>query len=94
MDFLELNTACSLLLFRDVARRLFVMNCETSECKSMLQHCSYVQWVPDTPDVAVAQSGGNLCVWYSAASFFLASVTGGGGGGKSYIRTLHPNPNT
>ena len=34
---------------------------------TLLNFCSFVQWVPDS-DVVVAQSRGQLCVWYSIAN--------------------------
>lgn len=32
---------------------------------SLLDYCSYVQWVPNS-DVIVAQSSDQLCIWYQA----------------------------
>ena len=34
---------------------------------TLLNYCQYVQWVPGS-DVVVAQSRGNLCVWYSLSA--------------------------
>lgn len=31
---------------------------------TVLNYCSYVQWVPDS-DVVVAQNRNNLCIWYN-----------------------------
>lgn len=37
---------------------------ETQSRCSLLNYCSYVQWVPQS-DVVVAQSRTNLCIWYN-----------------------------
>lgn len=37
---------------------------ESDKTLNMTNHCSYVQWVPQS-DVVVAQNGLNLCVWYN-----------------------------
>eukprot|EP00854_Cymbomonas_tetramitiformis_P006568 gene6568-7868_t len=64
IDWLELNTRASHLLFRDKKRQLHLFNLAKMERTTMLHYCSYVQWVPQS-DVVVAQNRGNLCVWYS-----------------------------
>ena len=68
IDWLELNETGRKLLFRDKRRRLklFDLN-EHDEAVggiSILDHCSYVQWVPMS-DVIVAQNRSNLCIWYN-----------------------------
>jgi intraflagellar transport protein 172 len=64
VDWLELNTRATHLLFRDKKRQLHLYNLAKQERITMLHYCSYVQWVPQS-DVVVAQNRGNLCVWYS-----------------------------
>jgi intraflagellar transport protein 172 len=64
IDWLELNRRATKLLFRDKNRQLFLYNIATQERSTLLNFCSYVQWVPDS-DVVVAQNRGDLCVWYS-----------------------------
>eukprot|EP00668_Euglena_longa_P000083 GGOE01000099.1.p1 GENE.GGOE01000099.1~~GGOE01000099.1.p1 ORF type:complete len:1743 (+),score=650.33 GGOE01000099.1:779-5230(+) len=64
VDWLELNRRATKLLFRDKSRQLFLYNLATHERTTLLNFCSYVQWVPDS-DVVVAQNRGDLCVWYS-----------------------------
>ena len=36
----------------------------TGTKSTVLNYCSYVQWVPDS-DVVVAQNRNNLCIWYN-----------------------------
>jgi intraflagellar transport protein 172 len=67
IDFLELNGRANLLLFRDKRRHLHLFNVDTQQRTQLLQFCTYVQWVPQS-DVVVAQSRGNLCVWYNINS--------------------------
>mmetsp|Transcript_137045 Transcript_137045/g.238278 ORF Transcript_137045/g.238278 Transcript_137045/m.238278 type:complete len:1651 (-) Transcript_137045:230-5182(-) len=64
IDWLELNRRATKLLFRDKNRQLYLYNIATQERSTLLNFCSYVQWVPDS-DVVVAQNRGDLCVWYS-----------------------------
>lgn len=64
IDWLELNSRASLLLFRDKRRYLHLYNLETQLRSQLLNFCTYVQWVPGS-DVVVAQSRSNLCVWYN-----------------------------
>ncbi|GBG85805.1 hypothetical protein CBR_g40614 [Chara braunii] len=54
IDWLELNPRASHLLYRDKKRQLHLFNIVTQERVSLLNYCSYVQWVPDS-DVIVAQ---------------------------------------
>lgn len=64
VDWLELNARGRLLLFRDKRRRLHLYDVGAGARHTLLPHCSYAQWVPDS-DVVVAQRRGTLCVWYS-----------------------------
>lgn len=64
IDWLELNETSTFLLFRDKKRQLHLYNIEEQSRSTLLNYCSYVQWVPDS-DVVVAQNRTNLCVWYS-----------------------------
>ncbi|CAG9326113.1 unnamed protein product [Blepharisma stoltei] len=64
IDFLELNASATKLLYRDKRRQLMLYNIKTQTKSTLLQFCSYVQWVPNS-DVVVAQSRNNLNVWYN-----------------------------
>jgi intraflagellar transport protein 172 len=55
------------LLFRDKKRQLNIFDINSQHRTTLLNFCSYVQWVPNS-DVVVAQSRGNLCIWYSIDS--------------------------
>jgi intraflagellar transport protein 172 len=55
------------LLFRDKKRQLNIFDINSQQRTTLLNFCSYVQWVPNS-DVVVAQSRGNLCIWYSIDS--------------------------
>ncbi|VDK73481.1 unnamed protein product [Litomosoides sigmodontis] len=65
IDWLELNEMATKLLFRDKRSRLMLADLKTDRKISMLDYCSYVQWVPSS-DVIVAQSNDQLCIWYQA----------------------------
>jgi len=52
------------LLFRDKRRHLHLYDLKTQQRTTLLDYCSYVQWVPGS-DVVVAQNRSSLCVWYS-----------------------------
>ncbi|KAI8469208.1 MAG: intraflagellar protein IFT172 [Monoraphidium minutum] len=67
IDWLELNQRGSHLLFRDKARRLYLFDVAAQERAPLLGFCQYVQWVPGS-DCAVAQSRGELCVWYGVGA--------------------------
>lgn len=67
IDWLELNETCRKLLFRDKKMRLHLLDLESDKRTSLLEYCSYVQWVPQS-DVVVAQGRGSLCVWYNIDS--------------------------
>ena len=64
IDWLELNSRATHLLFRDKKKNLHIYNIKGQERVTLLNYCSYVQWVPNS-DVVVAQNRSNLCVWYS-----------------------------
>ena len=64
IDYLELNPSGSKMLFRDKRRQLLLYNIKTQTRSTLLQFCTYVQWVPKS-EVVVAQSRNNLNVWYS-----------------------------
>jgi intraflagellar transport protein 172 len=67
LDWLELSQRGDKLLFRDKKRQLNIYDIATQQRSTLLCFCSYVQWVPNS-DVVVAQSKGNLCIWYSIDS--------------------------
>lgn len=65
IDWLELSETGDRLLFRDRKMRLWLVSPVAGGRKlSVLGSVSWVQWVPQS-DVAVAQSGGELAVWYN-----------------------------
>ena len=66
IDWLELSGRGNLVLFRDKRRRLHLFNVATQTRHTLLDLCSYAQWVPGS-DVVVAQRGRQLCVWYNIA---------------------------
>ncbi|KAI9096123.1 hypothetical protein DFS34DRAFT_154359 [Phlyctochytrium arcticum] len=67
IDWLELSGKGTKLLFRDKKRQLHLYDVPTQTRTTLLNFCSYVQWVPNS-DVVAAQSRGNLCIWYSIDS--------------------------
>jgi hypothetical protein len=48
----------------DLFLQLNLIDIETQNRTTILNYCSYVQWVPGS-DVVVGQNRGNLCVWYN-----------------------------
>ncbi|KAI4469975.1 hypothetical protein MML48_1g12569 [Holotrichia oblita] len=64
IDWLELSETGHKLLFRDVKQRLMLVDVNTSEKKCIFSSVSFIQWV-ESSDVAVAQSGTALAVWYN-----------------------------
>ncbi|KAJ4427860.1 hypothetical protein ANN_23861 [Periplaneta americana] len=64
IDWLELNETGHKLLFRDKKMRLTLLDIARDQKNSILNFCTFVQWVPGS-DVVVAQSRNNLCVWYN-----------------------------
>lgn len=67
IDWIELNETGHKLLFRDNKFKLYLFDIESGQKTSVLNYCSYVQWVPGS-DVVVAQNRGNLCIWYNIES--------------------------
>jgi len=67
VDWLELNGRGNLLLFRDRSRHLHLYDVDVQTRTTLLDYCTYVQWVPGS-DVVVAQNRSNLCVWYNIHS--------------------------
>ena len=64
IDWLELNETGRKLLFRDKRSRLNLVDIETMAKTSVLNYCTFVQWVTGS-DVVVAQSRDNMAVWYN-----------------------------
>ncbi|XP_074640366.1 intraflagellar transport protein 172 homolog [Tubulanus polymorphus] len=64
IDWLELNETGQKLLFRDKRLRLHLYDITTEGKTTILNYCTYVQWIPGS-DVVVAQNRDNLCVWYN-----------------------------
>ena len=67
VDFVELNTTCSHLIFRDKKQNLMLYNVNTRTKRRIMSNCGYVQWIPST-DVLVSQSGSRMKVWYNIQS--------------------------
>uniref|UniRef100_G0U5A8 Intraflagellar transport protein IFT172,putative n=1 Tax=Trypanosoma vivax (strain Y486) TaxID=1055687 RepID=G0U5A8_TRYVY len=67
IDWLELNYRANKLLFRDKQHQLFLYDLEEQSRCTLLNYCTYVQWVPCS-EVVVAQNRVELCVWYSINS--------------------------
>lgn len=67
VDWLELNHRGAKLLFRDKQSQLFLFDFTKQVKTTLLNFCSYVQWVPNS-DVVVAQNRSELCVWYNIDS--------------------------
>ena len=55
IDWLELNETGRKLLFRDKRSRLNLVDVETLAKVSIMNYCTFVQWVPGS-DVVVAQT--------------------------------------
>mmetsp|Transcript_30644 Transcript_30644/g.27829 ORF Transcript_30644/g.27829 Transcript_30644/m.27829 type:complete len:722 (+) Transcript_30644:437-2602(+) len=64
IDYLELNPRANKLLFRDKKKQLYLFDIKTQSQNTLLNYCSYAQWVPQS-EVVVAQNRNNLSVWYS-----------------------------
>ncbi|CAJ0597757.1 unnamed protein product [Cylicocyclus nassatus] len=62
IDWLELSYSATKLLFRDKSLRLMLL--DGTQQTTILDFCTYVQWVPCS-DAVVAQSGNILYVWYN-----------------------------
>ncbi|VDK57137.1 unnamed protein product, partial [Cylicostephanus goldi] len=61
---MSLSYNATKLLFRDKRLRLTLL--DGTQQKTLLDFCTYVQWVPSS-DIIVAQSGNILYVWYNAS---------------------------
>ena len=46
VDYLELNPRGTKLLFRDKRRQLHLFNIKTQTRSTLLNYCTFVQWVP------------------------------------------------
>jgi len=64
IDYLALNQAGTKMIFRDKRKQLHLFSIKEQTKSTLLNFCSYVNWVPGT-DVVVAQNKNTLCVWYS-----------------------------
>ncbi|TPX43982.1 hypothetical protein SeMB42_g04483 [Synchytrium endobioticum] len=64
IDWLELSNGGTKLLYRDKSKQLYVYDLSSQTRTTLLSFCSYVSWVPNS-DVVVAQTRGNLCIWYA-----------------------------
>ena len=64
VDWLGLSPRGNKLLFRDKNSKLLIFDINTQQKTSLLGFCNYCQWVPGS-DVVVAQSRGEVCVWYN-----------------------------
>lgn len=64
IDWLELSETAQKLLYRDKKMRLVLYDISTTKKQTLLGKVSFVQWVIQS-DVAVAQSDGNLAIWYN-----------------------------
>ncbi|KAI9137410.1 hypothetical protein BKA69DRAFT_1032603 [Paraphysoderma sedebokerense] len=64
IDWLELSGTATKLLYRDKRHQLYLFDVASQIRTTLLNVCSYVQWVPNS-DVVVAQSRSNLCIWYN-----------------------------
>lgn len=64
IDWLEMNETGQKLLFRDKKQRLLLIDLITQLKQTIFTDVSFAQWVEGS-DVAVAQSGTNLAIWYN-----------------------------
>ncbi|KAJ8934987.1 hypothetical protein NQ314_013074 [Rhamnusium bicolor] len=64
IDWLELSETGHKLLFRDKKQRLVLVDATTHSKQTIFTSVSFAQWV-ESSDVAVAQSGNNLAIWYN-----------------------------
>ncbi|XP_019769911.2 intraflagellar transport protein 172 homolog [Dendroctonus ponderosae] len=64
IDWLELNETAEKLLFRDKKQRLLLVDIATQLKQTIYTDVTFVQWV-ESSDVAVAQSGSTLAIWYN-----------------------------
>ncbi|CAG9768133.1 unnamed protein product [Ceutorhynchus assimilis] len=64
IDWLELNETGEKLLFRDKKQRLLLVDVASQSKQTIYTDVTFVQWV-ESSDVAVAQSGNALAIWYN-----------------------------
>eukprot|EP01105_Mastigella_eilhardi_P013040 TRINITY_DN2967_c0_g1_i2.p1 TRINITY_DN2967_c0_g1~~TRINITY_DN2967_c0_g1_i2.p1 ORF type:complete len:926 (-),score=269.09 TRINITY_DN2967_c0_g1_i2:2602-5379(-) len=64
IEWLALDARGRKLLYRDKRRMLHMFDIQTQQGSSLLNYCTYAQWIPES-DVVVAQNRNNLCIWYS-----------------------------
>ncbi|XP_050306348.1 intraflagellar transport protein 172 homolog [Anthonomus grandis grandis] len=64
IDWLELNETGEKLLFRDKKQRLLLTDISSRSKQTIYTDVTFVQWV-ESSDVAVAQSGNTLAIWYN-----------------------------
>ncbi|KAF7269422.1 hypothetical protein GWI33_017527 [Rhynchophorus ferrugineus] len=64
IDWLELNETAEKMLFRDKKQRLLLVDIASQLKQTIYTDVTFVQWV-ESSDVAVAQSGNNLAIWYN-----------------------------
>ncbi|CAH0547356.1 unnamed protein product [Brassicogethes aeneus] len=64
IDWLELSETGHKLLFRDKKQRLVLIDTHTHAKQTIFTEVGFVQWVEGS-DVAVAQAGTNLTIWYN-----------------------------
>ncbi|KAJ8965104.1 hypothetical protein NQ317_005365, partial [Molorchus minor] len=64
IDWLELSETGHKLLFRDKKQRLVLADTATHAKETIFTGVSFVQWV-ESSDVAVAQAGNHLAIWYN-----------------------------
>ena len=55
MDWLELNPSATKLLFRDRRRSLHLFDIVTQTRATLLNFCSYVQWVRPIPIASISR---------------------------------------
>ncbi|XP_060519882.1 intraflagellar transport protein 172 homolog [Cylas formicarius] len=64
IDWLELNETGEKMLFRDKKQRLLLVDVYTQFKQTIFTDVGFVQWIEGS-DVAVAQSGTTLAIWYN-----------------------------
>ncbi|KAJ8945935.1 hypothetical protein NQ318_016763 [Aromia moschata] len=64
IDWLELSETGHKLLFRDKKQRLILVDTASQSRETIFAGVSFVQWV-ESSDVAVAQAGNTLAIWYN-----------------------------
>jgi intraflagellar transport protein 172 len=64
IETLDMNETGRVLLFRDKRHHLHLYDIDTQEQTTLLNYCSYCEWVAGS-DVVVAQNRGVACIWYN-----------------------------